>query len=281
MIALPAIHCFCPNRLQSLRNNGIIPAMAHIIAIIPARYHSTRFEGKALARIAGRPMIEWTYRQTLKAHLLNRVIVATDDKRIYNAVSRFGGEVLMTSRTHKSGTDRVAEVAGKLRVARGSIIVNVQGDEPLIESSIIDALVEPMLNDKSINMTTLSYRIRNKQELDNPNIVKMVVDKENYALYFSRSLIPYDSRPRVSSRKKFFKHIGLYAYRKDFLLKLTGLQPTGLEKREKLEQLRVLENGYRIKVVESPADPVEVDIPEDLRKVQTQIAKLRLSIIQD
>ena len=239
-----------------------------IVAIIPARYHSTRFKGKPLTDIAGKPMIEWTYCHAKKARILERVIVATDDRRIFDVVRGFGGEVCLTSPKHKSGTDRVAEVAGKLKMGKEGIVVNIQADEPLLESVAITQLVMPLIRNKSLEMSTMSYRIRKKEEIDNPNIVKVVVDKKSYALYFSRSLIPHADKP---GRKNFYKHLGLYAYRRDFLLKFARMVPTELEKRERLEQLRALENGYRIKVIESQFDPVEVDTPQDVYKVLKEL----------
>lgn len=262
--------------------------MLSIVGIIPARYHSTRFEGKPLANIAGKPMIEWTYYQAKKVKILERVIVATDDERIFRTVKDFGGEVRLTSGKHKSGTDRIAEVASKINLPKDGIVVNIQGDEPLIEPAMITQLVKPLLKDKELNMTTMSYRIRKKEEIDNHNIVKVVTDRKGYALYFSRSLIPYtDSWSKAphlyklggkTGKSNFFKHLGLYAYRKNFLLKFTRMSPTELEKRERLEQLRVLENGYRIKVIESKSDPVEVDTPEDISKVLQELKKYRPGI---
>ena len=246
--------------------------MLSIVGIIPARYHSTRFKGKPLANIAGRPMIEWTYRQAKRARILERVIVATDDKRIFRAVKKFGGEVRLTSPKHKSGTDRIAEVAKKINLSKDGIVVNIQGDEPLIRPAMIAQLVRPLIKDKELNMTTLSYRIRKKKEIDNHNIVKLVTDRKGYALYFSRSVIPYTEPGSGTCRTtNLFKHLGLYAYRKSFLLRFTRMPPSELEKRERLEQLRALENGYRIKVIESKFDPVEVDTPEDISKVLQEL----------
>ncbi len=220
-------------------------------------------------------MIEWTYYQAKKAKVLERVIVATDDKRILHTVKNFGGEAWLTSRKHKSGTDRIAEVAREINLSKDAIVVNIQGDEPLLAPVIITQLVKPLLKDKTLNMTTMSYRIRKKEEIDNHNIVKVAVDRKGYALYFSRSVIPYTDSSSKTQKRIFFKHLGLYAYRKSFLLKLTRMSPTELEKRERLEQLRALENGYRIKVIESQFDPVEVDTPEDISKVLQELKGLR------
>ncbi len=237
--------------------------MKNITAIIPARYDSTRFPGKPLALIAGRPMIEWTYANAKKCKLLSAVIVATDDSRIAAAVEGFGGDVCLTSSEHPSGTDRIAEAADKLDLPADSIVVNIQGDEPLIRPATVRSVIEPLLEDDSLQMSTASYRIRKDEEIDNPNIVKVVTDKKGCALYFSRSLIPYSS----GKREVFYKHIGLYGYRKSFLARFSGLEPSPLEKREKLEQLRALENGFKIMVVKSDSDPVEVDVPGDIEKV--------------
>ncbi len=253
--------------------------MLSIIGIIPARYHSTRFKGKPLANIAGKPMIEWTYRQSKKARILERVIVATDDERIFRTVKNFGGEAWLTSGKHKSGTDRIAEVARKMNLSKDAIVVNIQGDEPLLKPAMITQLVKPLLKDKTLNMTTMSYRIRKKEEIDNANIVKVVTDRKGYALYFSRSVIPYTDSSSKTKKRDFFKHLGLYAYRKNFLLKFTRMPPTEIEKRERLEQMRALENGYRIKVIESKFDPVEVDTPEDISKVLQELKKYSSGIV--
>lgn len=247
--------------------------MLKVVAIIPARFASTRFRGKPLTDIAGKPMIEWTYSQARKAKILEKVIVATDDMRIFRVVRDFGGEVLLTSTKHKSGTDRVAEAARKLRMGKDGIVVNIQADEPLLEPVMITRLVKPLIREKTLEMSTMSYRIRKKEEIDNPNIVKVVVDKKGYALYFSRSLIPHTDKIRGCS---YYKHIGIYAYRRNFLLKFSGMSPTELEGRERLEQLRALENGYKIKVIESQFDPVEVDTPEDISKVLEELRRGRI-----
>ena len=244
--------------------------MKNITAIIPARYDSTRFPGKPLALISGKPMIEWTYTNAKKCGFLSAVIVATDDARIAEAVKRFGGEACLTSREHTSGTDRIAEAADKLELPDDSIIVNIQGDEPLIEATTVQEIIEPLLEDDSLPMTTSSIRIVKNDEIGSPNIVKVVTDKDGFALYFSRSVVPFSP----DGKGVFYKHIGLYGYRKSFLDIFTGLGPSPLEKREKLEQLRALENGFRIKVVESYFDPVEVDVPADIEKV---LMELRLA----
>jgi 3-deoxy-manno-octulosonate cytidylyltransferase (CMP-KDO synthetase) len=246
------------------------------VAVIPARYGSTRFEGKPLADILGKPMIQWVCEGVSQSKLIEKVIVATDDQRILEAVQQFGGNVVMTSPDHSTGTDRVAEVARKLRA---EIIVNIQGDEPLIKGSIIDKAINPLMTDDTLPMSTLITPIDEVKDWLNPHIVKVVTDQKGFALYFSRSPIPFprdlnidrlESHPFGTKRalpKRVFKHIGVYVYRRDFLLRFSKMKPTPLEKLEKLEQLRALENGYRIKVNIVDYEPICVDTPEDLQKV--------------
>ena len=238
-----------------------------VIAIIPARFQSTRLPGKALAEIAGRPMIEHVYRRASSARTVSRVLVATDDRRIYEAVERFGGEARMTSPAHASGTDRLAEVAASLEI---DLIVNVQGDEPLLAPDTIDAAVAPLAADPALEMSTLRRRITDRAELQNPNVTKVVVDADGYALYFSRAAIPY-TRPGQPAADAW-AHIGLYAYRRATLLRLAALPPTALERAEALEQLRALEHGIRIKAVETAHDTPGVDTPEDLERVRALLA---------
>jgi 3-deoxy-manno-octulosonate cytidylyltransferase (CMP-KDO synthetase) len=247
-----------------------------ITAIIPARYGSTRFEGKPLADILGKPMIQHVYEGVAQSRLIDEVIIATDDQRILEAVQTFGGKGVMTSPDHATGSDRVAEVARKLR---SEIIVNVQGDEPLIKGTIVDKAIRPLLSDETISISTLMTEIDDVKEWLNPHIVKVVVDQRNFALYFSRSPIPFprdlhierlESKPFGTKRplpKRIFKHIGIYVYSRKFLLHFSKIKPTPLEKLEKLEQLRALESGYRIKATAVEYEPVGVDTPEDLRKV--------------
>jgi len=246
-----------------------------VTAIIPARYASTRFPGKPLADLAGKPMIQWVYERTARSTAVNRVLVATDDERIATAVRAFGGEAVMTRSDHETGTDRLAEVAAKIETA---LIVNVQGDEPLIDPRMIDQAVDPMRRNPGVPMGTLKSRISTVEEYLNPNVVKVVTDRNDYALYFSRSPLPYgrDFAERISEefpRMEAYKHIGLYVYRRDFLLTYQRLSPTPLEQLEKLEQLRVLENGFKIKVAETKSVSHGVDTPEDLLKVQALLAK--------
>jgi len=233
------------------------------IAVIPARYHSTRFPGKALADIGGRPMIEHVYRRASLARSVTSVIVATDDARIARAVTAFGGEVRMTSSSHRSGTDRLAEVAHTLAC---DLIVNVQGDEPLIEPAMIDEAVAPFAADRELRMSTLRQRIDDPAELTNPNVTKLVVDREGYALYFSRAPIPHVRADRPAAPA--WRHVGLYVYRRECLLQLARLAPTVLEQAEALEQLRALEHGIRVKAIETQYDSIGVDTPDDLERVR-------------
>lgn len=245
-----------------------------VVAIIPARYASTRLEGKPLLDIAGKPMILWVYERAGKAKLVNDVIVATDDKRIFDAVKGFKGKVVMTSASHKSGTDRLAEVAANLKC---DMVVNVQGDEPLIEPKMIDDVLRSMMDDANLQMATLKTKITDEEELSNPNVVKVVTDKNDFALYFSRLPIPYVRSKEQESSAFHYKHIGLYAYRKDFLLKFAQMKPTPLEEAEKLEQLRILENGYKIKVVETKYNSIGIDTQEDLERVRNIVEKSQKS----
>lgn len=225
---------------------------------------ATRFPGKPLADIGGKPMIQWVYERASLAKRVERVLVATCDQIIVDAVRAFGGETVMTSDKHRSGTDRLAEAAAGLDV---DIIVNVQGDEPLIDPDSIDKVVEPLL-ENAAPMSSLMVAIDPESAKD-PNLVKVVVDIDNHALYFSRSPIPYERNP-IRGRS-IYGHVGLYAYTKDFLLKFASLEPTPLEKAESLEQLRVLEHGYCIKMVEIAERPMGVDTEEDLKKVNEEL----------
>lgn len=238
-----------------------------VIGVIPARYGSTRLPAKALAMIHGKPMIQHVYEKCLKAKLLSEILVATDDKRIFNAVINFGGNVVMTSRSHKSGTDRIGEAVKNIKC---DIVVNIQGDEPMIDPRNIDKAIEPLIKNRTINVSTLSYKISDKKEIANPNVVKVVADSNGNALYFSRSTIPFN---RDNSKTNYFKHIGLYVYRKDYLIKLIKMKPSRLELTEKLEQLRILESGEKIKVIETKIDSHSVDTPADLRKIRKLINK--------
>jgi 3-deoxy-manno-octulosonate cytidylyltransferase (CMP-KDO synthetase) len=234
-----------------------------IVAVIPARFASTRFPGKPLADIDGRPMIEHVYRRAAASPAVSRVIVATDDLRIATTVTGFGGQVRLTRPDHPSGTDRLAEVAAALDC---DVVVNVQGDEPLLDPRAIEEVVAPFA-DPSISMTTLYRRIDTPAELTDPNVVKVVVDRAGFALYFSRSPIPHQRDPR-GGWPPLYRHIGLYAYRRSALMVLASLEPTPLERAESLEQLRALEHGIRIKTVETAYDSIGVDTPQDLEQVR-------------
>ena len=242
-----------------------------IIGVIPARYGSSRFEGKVLADIAGKPMIQWVYERAKKSKTLDELLVAVDDLRVQSRVEGFGGKTVLTGAHHKSGTDRIAEVVEKMPA---DIVVNIQGDQPLIDPDMIDEAVQPMIDNDKIQMSTLKRQIE-KDEFDDPGVVKVVVDDQDFALYFSRSLIPYR---RYDEDMRIYEHVGLYVYRKDFLLKISKMPQGYLEKIESLEQLRVLEKGYRILVVETKVDKaagVSVDTPQDIAKVERLINEMK------
>lgn len=292
-----------------------LPSHIRTVAIIPARYASTRFPGKLLADLAGRPIVEHVYRRAAACRALSEIIVATDDDRIAAAARSFGGQVRMTSPAHQSGTDRVAEVA---RTLDCDLVVGVQGDEPLIEPAMIEQALAPFAADPSLVMSTLRRRFDNLAEASDPNVVKVVVDRQGFALYFSRAAIPYirdsgsgtrgsagtrdranpqcrtppplklrrgspkfaiiasanEGGPNPDPIVRVYKHIGLYVYRRDFLLRLAALEPTPLERAEALEQLRALEHGYRIMAVETAYDSISVDTPEDLERVRRLVRTL-------
>jgi 3-deoxy-manno-octulosonate cytidylyltransferase (CMP-KDO synthetase) len=241
-------------------------------AFIPARYESTRFPGKPLALIAGKPMIQHVYERASSCEEIQDVYVATDDERILREVNRFGGKAVMTAMEHHSGSDRIAEAARALKLDEDGLIVNIQGDQPLFEPSSVVDLIRPFKTAGSeIPMSTLMYRIRNREEIEDPNIVKVVTDANGWALFFSRSPIPFYRDP--GSEPIFFKHLGFYAQRLRFLKEFASLPPGRLESAEKLEQLRALENGYKIKVVETAYDSIEIDTPKDIKKVERMIAQ--------
>ena len=256
------------------------PNRNNIIAIIPARYASTRFPGKALALIRDKPVIQWVYERTKRSQLVTRVVVATDDERIRKAVLAFGGEAIMTSADHPTGTDRIAEVA---RTLKCDIVVNVQGDEPLGHPDMIEEAIAPLAHDPSIPMGTVCRKIENRNEAFDPNVVKVVFDEKGFALYFSRAPLPWD-RDNWAGKDTFsdltlsgpmYKHIGLYVYRRDFLLNYAKMPQTPLEAVEKLEQLRALESGHRIKTVVTEHESFGVDIPGDLGKILQRLEERR------
>lgn len=264
--------------------------MHRVVAIIPARYNATRFPGKPLALLKGKPIIQHVYEHASRANLVNSILVATDDQRIYDTVTDFGGRVVMTSVSHESGTDRIAEAAGSIEC---DYVINVQGDEPFIEPEMIDDVVNLLYNDDSVSISTLAKRVTDINEIFSPHVVKVVTDDEGFALYFSRAPIPYhrdEWRSQISERIKqdtdgtktfelrttkaenvnfcCYKHIGIYGYRKDALVKFSSLKPGRLEKIEKLEQLRALNAGMKIKVKETQFDTYGIDTIEDLRKAE-------------
>lgn len=255
-------------------------ARPSVVGMIPARYASTRLPGKVLLDLAGKPMIQRVYERCRRATLLDEVLVATDDERVREAVEAFGGRVEMTGREHCSGTDRLAEVARRIDC---DVIVNVQGDEPMLEPEAIDAAVRPFMSDESLRMGTIATPISDLEEHFDPAAVKVVVDAHGWALYFSRAPIPHfrlppgEAEPDAPRRHPAsglapLKHIGLYVYRREMLLWYAGLEPSALERTEGLEQLRVLEAGERIRVVVVDYSPIGVDTPEDLQRVRELLA---------
>ena len=236
--------------------------------IIPARYGSSRLEGKPLLKVCEKPVIQWVYEKAQQAKLADMIIVATDDERIFNAVKAFGGEVEMTSVNHKCGSDRIREVAE--RHPEIAYIVNLQGDEPLIKPDSIDAVARNVQEDDKADISTLIRVLTDEEEINNPNLVKCVVDNNGYALYFSRSKIPYERNKNVAT---FYGHLGIYGYKRDALMKMTSLPQTPLEKTESLEQLRAIENGMKIKTSVVDFVPVGIDTAEDLEKFKQIVAQ--------
>ena len=243
-----------------------------ILCVIPARYASTRLPGKPLADIAGKPMICRVYERASEAECIAETLVATDDQRVYDAVKAEGGKAMMTAKDHPTGTDRLAEVAAAYPDM--DLIITVQSDEPLIEPKLIDELAAVFDEDPGLRMATVMTEMKDAAEQRNPNNVKVVTDQNGYALYFSRSLLPY---PRNAVGTPVYKHIGIYAYQRDFLLAYAKMQPTPLEQAESLEQLRALENGYKIKVVKTDYRFVGVDTAEDLKLVNEIYRKVATS----
>jgi 3-deoxy-manno-octulosonate cytidylyltransferase (CMP-KDO synthetase) len=242
-----------------------------IVGFIPARAQSTRFPGKPLADICGKPMIVRVWERSLRARTLSSVYVVTDSTEILEAVRHHGGNSLLTRSDHASGTDRIAQAVEDLDLAPSDIAVNIQGDQPLFEPAMVDEAVEPLLMDPSIPMSTLIYRIIRDEEITDPNAVKTVVDRYGFALYFSRATIPHF---RASDPEPvYYKHHGIYAYRCDFLKRFSKLPQGFLERAERLEQVRALEHGFRIKCVVTDQDSIEVDTPADLERVRQQYAR--------
>lgn len=246
-------------------NSSIAPGTPIIWAVIPSRFGAVRLPGKPLVEIAGKPMIQHVWERASRATKLAKVVVATDDERIRSAVQKFGGEAIMTRADHRSGTDRVAEVAAS---AHADIFINVQGDEPLVSPEAIDALVDAIADDKSVQLATLAVPLQHAKDIMDPNIVKVVLDFNSDALYFSRAPIPWVRDTKNPVHARHLKHLGLYAYRKEALLDYNTLPPGDLERVEQLEQLRWMENGYKMRVAETEHDAVSVDVPEDVARVE-------------
>jgi 3-deoxy-manno-octulosonate cytidylyltransferase (CMP-KDO synthetase) len=247
----------------------ILELSMKVAAIIPSRFASTRFQGKPLALIAGKSMIQWVYEAASRAPSIDVVAVATDDNRISDAVADFGGRVVMTDAGHRSGTDRVAEAAHKLGLVSGDIVINVQGDQPLMDPRCLEQVVEPLVAKPALGMSTLAYTIADPKEYLNPKDVKVVMDQKGNALYFSRAPIPFG---RDDQNHNSYKHLGIYAYTLTFLDIFNALPVGRLEQIEKLEQLRALEFGYPIRVVVTPYDSPEVDLPEDIERMERLIS---------
>ncbi len=241
-----------------------------VIGVIPARYSSTRFDGKVLADILGKPMLQHVWERAKQALTLDDLIIACDNELVASAAKAFGAKVVLTSKNHICGSDRIIEVINPLDV---KIIINIQGDEPLIHPMMIDSVARALLDDKKISMATIMKRITDFQDIGDPNVVKVVVDKNNFALYFSRAAIPHLAVNSEIKEPAYYKHIGLYGYTKDFLFTYKNLPVSNLEKTEKLEQLRVLTEGFKIKVLQTQFDTVGVDTPKDLERVLWQLKK--------
>jgi len=231
--------------------------------VIPSRYGSTRFPGKPLALINGKPLIQRVLERVSLCKNIDAIAVATDDKRIYDAVKKMGYAVFMTPTACKSGTDRIAFAAKKYLKGYG-VFINVQGDEPLIDPFLIDKLAQELRKDKKLEYITAAYPIKKSEDVKNPNIVKVIFDKKGYAVYFSRSIIPYN---RDNQKVNYYKHLGIYGYKRDFLINFANSKTSMLEQAENLEQLRAIENGHKIKVIVSKKDSIGVDVPEDIEKV--------------
>ena len=244
----------------------------NVVAVIPARYDSNRFPGKPLAGIAGKPMIQHVVERAENVNMISKVVVATDDQRIADCVAGFGGEYVITRKDHISGSDRLAEAAEKIGISEHDIVVNIQGDQPLFDPQVIEELAAPLLDDPALPMSTLIYKIVRAEEINDPNHVKTVFDKESNALYFSRAPIPFQRNPGEAQSPTYYKHLGFYAYRKGFLLTYVALPEGEWERFEKLEQLRALEYGYKIRVTVTEHDSIEVDTPEDLKRVEKLLA---------
>ena len=240
-----------------------------IFGFIPARYQSARFPGKPMVQIAGKPMIQRVYECAILCPEFSGVYVATDDERIAACVHEFGGRALITKKTHRSGTDRISEAAEYMGLERDDLVVNIQGDQPIFHPQIISQLVKPLVEDRSVSMTTLKYRVRDEKDIQSPKDVMVVTDNQEFALFFSRHPIPFFRDTK--SKRVYYKHLGFYGFRMEFLIQFAHLSEGVLESAEKLEQLRALEHGFKIKVVETPFDSIEVDLAENIRKAEEMI----------
>lgn len=241
-----------------------------VIGVIPARYSSSRFEGKVLADILGKPMLQHVWEKARQSLLLDDLIIACDDDRVARVARDFGAKVVMTAKAHACGTDRICEVINPLDV---KVVVNIQADEPLISPTMIDKAARAILDDPKVTMSTIIKAVDETEVINDPNVVKVVIDKANFAIYFSRTPIPYQAQNSAIATPLYFKHIGLYAYSKDFLFIYKNMPVSYLERVECLEQLRVLEEGYRIKAIETKFDTIGVDTPEDLARVVEYLTK--------
>lgn len=244
----------------------------NVIGVIPARYQSSRLEAKVLADILGKSMLQHVWERAKEARLLDDLIIACDHEEVVKAAHEFGAKTILTSKGHASGTDRICEVINQLDV---NIVINIQADEPLIHPTMIDSIAAALIDNRSLSMATIMKKIDDAAMVVDPNVVKVVVDKNNFALYFSRAPIPFLAKNADIKEPVYYKHIGLYGYTKDFLFTFKSLPPSDLEKTERLEQLRVLEGGYRIKVVETKFDTIGVDTVEDLERVKEYLASKR------
>ena len=262
-------------RLDARPNSFVLYSIVppRILGVIPARYASSRFPGKALVPISGKTMLQHVWERASQARYLSSLVIATDDERIRDAAESFRGRVKMTRADHSTGTDRVAEIASG---SNADIIVNIQGDEPLIDPAAIDVAILGLLNDDDAQMGTLKKRIEREREITDPNVVKVVTDRQGNAIYFSRSPIPY-VRESAGESTAYFKHIGLYVYRREFLLGYSDMETGPLERAERLEQLRAIENGHKIRVVETEYESLGVDTPEDWEQVSALFERLMVT----
>lgn len=247
---------------------------AKVVVVIPARYGSTRLPGKPLVSLAGKPMIQWVYERAKLAERVDRVIVATDDERIMKAVLAFGGEARMTRSDHRTGTERVAEVAAH---EEGEVFLNVQGDEPLLDPAAVDTAVNALLEEPAASISTVATPIKTPGDIMDPNVVKTVLDFDGNALYFSRAPIPWVRDTASKIQVRHLKHLGLYVFQRDALLEYPTLPQGELERIEQLEQLRWMENGWKIRVAEVGHDAVSVDVPEDVARVEKLLGEMRAS----